>query len=41
MIQQRFEVPGSVGKPNVMALEQRPKNIIILLRNFKQYYDLN
>ena len=24
-----------------MALEQRPKNIIILLRNFKQYYDLN
>lgn len=28
-------------KPNLTMLDQRPKNIMVVLRNFKQYYDLN
>ena len=30
-----------MAKANMMMLEHRPKNIMVVLRNFKQYYDLN
>ena len=36
-----IELPDFLRLGLMLMLEHRPKNIMVVLRNFKQYYDLN